>query len=86
MFGSSFTCIAVAFSVSIFFFFFMSVWKEVGNGSMAILYSYVTFSLIHIGGHDWVTRICQPWELSPSRGWLLIAEVLGLCEVFVINI
>ena len=42
MFGSSFTCIAVAFSFSIFFFLFVSVWKEVGNGSVAIVYSCVT--------------------------------------------
>ena len=42
MFGSSFTCIAVEFSLSIFFFLFVSVWKEVGNGSVAILYSYGT--------------------------------------------
>ena len=100
MFGSSFTCIAVEFSLSIFVFS-VCVCLE-GSGEwvdgypLQLCYCSLPFflpsscplfiSLIHIGGHDWVTRICQPWELSPSRGWLLIAEVLGLCEVFVINL
>ena len=24
--------------------------------------------------HDWVARICQPWEQSSSRSWLPIVE------------
>ena len=30
------------------------------------------FLPLHMGAHDWVTRICQPWERSPSRSWLPI--------------
>ena len=32
------------------------------------------------GAHGWVTRICQPWEQSPSRSWLLIVEAPGCLE------
>ena len=28
------------------------------------------FLPLHTGAHDWVTRIFQPWEGSPSRSWL----------------
>ena len=28
------------------------------------------FLPLHTGAHDWFTRICQPWERSPSRSWL----------------
>ena len=28
------------------------------------------FLPLHTGAHDWVTRICQPWEWSLSWSWL----------------
>ena len=30
-----------------------------------------------LGAHGWVSRICQPWEQSPTRSWLPIVEAPG---------
>ena len=30
-----------------------------------------------LGAHGWVSRICQPWEQSPSRSWLPIVKAPG---------
>ena len=45
-----------------------------------------------MGAHGWETRICQPWDWSPSRSWLPIVEAPGclrhptsICDAFAVN-
>ena len=42
--------------------------------STVYLMWWVPVFLSCVGAHDWVARICQPWERSPSRSWLPIME------------
>ena len=32
---------------------------------------------LSIGAHGAVSRICQPWERSPPRSWLAMADISG---------
>ena len=41
------------------------------NGVTSVCSSYCMVA------HDWVARICQPWEQSSSRSWLPIVEAPG---------
>ena len=45
--------------------------------STVYLVWWVPVSLPSVGAHGWVTRICWPWEKSPSRSWLPIVDAPG---------
>lgn len=56
------SCCHSSFPILSFFLLILSVWKV------------PAFLPCEIGAYGWVTRICQPLELSPSRSWLPTAE------------